>query len=461
MNDLASEQTRSNRGCRRWLLIVIALPFLLGAIAVAALAWTEYRNRRAVDAEIQRLRAAGQPVDDETMASWFWENTSQDGTAAWREILVQVEQLTTSNSVIHGLPILGHGELPKDLAPGDDWPDEARVAAFLEVARPVIDKIEDAARYPTPVWQPIAFEGFGTLLSEVQAARSIMRVVLLEFVHALYHENTQRIMRSLRAMQATAASFDWDMFMVSDLVGIALRSIHRGSIRQSLAHSAWELADLDHLLDQVAQPRDFVTRWHRTIAGERAMALTMLRGDGRMLENVTDSTGRTADSLPAWMLMASFTRRYLQTMEAVQRLGDRGIEGLVERADEFERRQFPSEQLRFDDMLSHMLLPSIHAWAAAQERDELDRRLTRTAVGLKRFRMVQGRWPEKLDDLAAMGLNARDWTALQEGPFGYRIEDDQAVLWGYEAIRVERPAGIPDDPPDGDASWQVVRVPPE
>ncbi len=460
MNDLTSKQARSTGGRRRWLLIVIALPILLGAIGVAVLAWTEYRNRREVDAQIERLRSAGQPVDDETMASWFWENTSQEGTAAWREILVQVEQITTSNSVIHGMPIIGHGELPDDLAPGDDWPDEARVAAFLEDARPLIAKIEDAARYPTPVWQPIAFYGFATLLPEVQAARGIMRVVHLEFLHALYHEDPQRMTRALVAMQGTAASFDWDICIVSDLVGTALRSIHRDSIRRSLSHSAWELADLDHMLDQVAQPRDFVTRWHRTIAGERAMALAVLRGDRQRLEHLGVATGRPGDSLPPWMLMSSFNRRYLQTMETVQRLGDQGIEGLVERADEFERREFPSERLRFDDILSHMLLPAVRTWAAVQERDEYNRRLTRTAVGLKRFRLVEGRWPEKLDDLATMGLNARDWTALQAGPFGYRIEDDQAVLWGYDAIRTERPARIPDDPPERDASWQVVRIPP-
>ena len=460
MNDLPSEQARSNRGCRRWLLILIALPVILGAVAIAVLAGIEYRSRRDVDAEIERLRAAGQPVDDETMASWFWENTSQEGTAAWREILVQVEQITTSTTVVHGLPIVGHGELPDDLAPGDDWPDEARVAAFLEDARPVIAKIEDAARYPTPVWQPIAFDGFGTILSEVQASRGIMRMVQLEFVHALYHEDTQRISRALKAMQATAASFDWDMCIVSDLVGIALRSIHRNSIRQSLSHSAWELADLDHLLDQVVQPRDFLTRWHRVIAGERAMALTTLRGDRQSLSDFMGSTGQPGDSLQAWMLMSSFSKRYLQTMEAVQRLGDQGIEGLLERANEWERREFPSDSLRFDDMLSHLLLPSVNAWAAAQERDEHERRLTRTAVGLKRFRMVEGRWPEKLDDLATMGLTARDWTALQAGPFGYRIEDDHAVLWGYEPLASRLPARIPDDPPDGDAARQVTRIPP-
>jgi hypothetical protein len=460
MNELPSQQARSNRGCRRWLLIVIALPILLGAIAVAVLAWTEYRNRREFVAEIERLRAAGQPVDNETLASWFWQNTSQEGTAAWREILVQVEQITTSNSAIHGLPIIGHGELPDDLAPGDDWPDEPRIAAFLEEAQPLIAKIEDAARYPTPVWQPIAFDGFGTLLSEVQASRGIIRVVQLEFLHALYHEDTQRITRSLGAMPATAASFDWDVCLVSDLVGIALRGVHRNSIRRSLSHTAWQPADLDGLLDQVAQPRDFVTRWQRTTAGERAMALAVLRGDRQRLEHLGVATGRPGDSLPAWMLMSSFTRRYLQTMEAVQQLGDQGIEGLVERADEFERREFPSERFRFDDILSHLLLPSVRSWAAAQERDEHDRRLTRTAVGLKRFHMVEGRWPEKLDDLATMGLNTRDWTALQAGPFGYRIEDDQAVLWGYESARTDRPARIPDEPPDGDASWQVVRIPP-
>ena len=185
-------------------------------------------------AEIARLQAAGEPVDNETLARWFQAGSSQEGTAAWREILVAVEQVS-SGETVSSFPIMGMGKLPENLVPGGDWPDEPRIAEFLREVRPLITQIEQAGRYPTPVWQPMAFQGFSTPLPEIQASRRISGLLQLEVRHALYHRDTERALRGLAAMQATAAAFDWDFCMVVDLVGMALRGIHRDAIRQSLA----------------------------------------------------------------------------------------------------------------------------------------------------------------------------------------------------------------------------------
>ena len=66
---------------RRSLFIVVALPLLLGVFVVAWFAVSEYLCARQVAAEIGRLRAAGQPVDDASMAQWFHDHSSQAGTA--------------------------------------------------------------------------------------------------------------------------------------------------------------------------------------------------------------------------------------------------------------------------------------------------------------------------------------------------------------------------------------------
>jgi hypothetical protein len=461
MNDLASQQSTSVSRRRRWLALLISLPIVLGAIAVAVLAFTEYRSSRQVAAEIARLREAGEPVDDHSMARWFWANTSQEGTAAWREILVAVEHVTASEFV-HSLPIVGTSELPDDLVPGDPWPDEPRIAEFLQELQPLLAQIEQAARYPAPVWQPIAFDSFATLLSEVQSSRAVMRLLLLEFRHALYHEDSERIARALTAMEATAAAFDWDLCMISDLVGIALRGIHRSAIRQSLAHTAWQRSDLDRLLAQVSEPRDVAARWQRIVSGERAMTLALLHGDRKTREAML-TQGQTG-AASAWLLLPSGTKRYLEQMAAMQRLADEGILGMSDRAKAFERQSIPSESARLDDVLIRLFQPAVEAMARAYERDELERRLTQAAVGIKRYQLAEGRWPAKLSDLAAVGLDARDWTALQAGPFGYRIEDDGAVVWAYEHARSDVPARIPDQPPDRDSAdpqasfWYVVRI---
>jgi hypothetical protein len=356
---------------------------------------------------------------------------------------------------------MGTGKFPDDLAPGGQWPDEPRIAEFLHEVQPLIAQIEQAAQYPTPVWQPIAFDSFSTLLPEIQTSRSVIRLLSLDVRHALYHRDTERAMRGLAAMQAATEAFDWDFCMVAELVGIALRNVHRDAIRQSLRDTAWEPAQLDQLLAQVAQPRDVATHWRHNVSGERAMALALFQGTRERQRAMLDD-GQTG--LPTvLMLIPSGIKRYLERLTAMQQLGDDGVMGLAARAEAFENDLGLANKRRLDDILTALLLPAVHGMARAYERDELDRRLTRTAVGIKRYQLAEGRWPQKLSDLSVVGLEAKDWTALQAGPFGYRIEADGAVVWAYDAHDPDSPLRIRSEPPAAEEvasglDWHVTRI---
>lgn len=459
MNDPASPPERRPSRRRRWLLLLVMLPIVTGLIAVAVLGYGEYRSHREVRAEIARLRAAGEPVDNETLALWFQAGTSQEGTAAWRDVLSAVEQVSTGETV-NAFPIIGLGKLPEPLVPGGDWPDEPRIAEFLQEVRPLIKQIEQAGRYPAPVWQPIGFDGFSTLLPELQSSLSIIRLLQLEVQDALYHGDTERALRGLAGMQATAAAFDWDCCIVADLVGIALRSIHHDAIRKSLADTDWDAPQLDQLLAQVQQPRDVVVRWRRICAGERAMLLALLRGNGAELDGMLPRRGtRYAAAL---LLLPSAKEKYLDVMAAFQQIGEPGVMGMTARVQQLEREVALSDRRRFD--LTALFLPAMSAVAAAYEREELRRRLTRTALGVKRYRVSEGRWPARLSDLAVVGLEPKDWTALQAGPFGYKIEGGDAVLWAYDIHDRGSPSRIRSEPPgEKDVSsdgllWHVTRI---
>jgi hypothetical protein len=460
MNDSTPQANRPTAR-RRWLLLLVLLPLALGAIAVAILGFSEYRSARAVTAEIARLQAVGEPVDNETMARWFQANTSQAGTAAWREIFVAVEHVS-SGEAVGSFPFLGTGELPADLVPGGDWPDEPRIAEFLQEVRPLIVQIEQAAQYPTPVWQPIVFDSFSTLLPEIQSSRSVIRLLQLDVQHALYHRDTERAVRGFASMQATAAAFEWDFCLVAELVSIALRGVHRDAIRRSLANTSWEPGQLDQLLGQVADPRDVATCWQRTLAGERAMLLGLLRGSPEKRDAVLHQERVSFPEI--WLLIPSITQRYLDCMAAVQQIGADGVLGMTARAKTLEQENDRSKKGPFGDILINLFLPAVSAFAHANERDELDRRLTRTALGIKRYHVSEGRWPAKLSDLAAVGLQACDWTALQAGPFGYRVEPEGVVVWAYDAHDPVSPGRIRNEPPDEEelatntSLWHVTRI---
>jgi len=460
MNDPAANPERRPARRRRWLLLLVLLPIVTGLIAVAVLGFGEYRSACEVTAEIARLRAAGEPVDNETLARWFHAGTSQEGTAAWRDVLVAVEQVSCGETA-NSFPIIGLGKLPEPLVPGAPWPDEPRIAEFLQEIRPLIAQIEQAGRYPTPVWQPIAFNGFATLLPEIQASRSVIRLLQLEVQHALYHRDIERARRGLDAMRITAAALSWDCSVVTDLVGLALRDTHRDTIRQSLLHTDWEPAQLDQLLAQVEPYGDAAARWQRIFAGERAMTLACVQSSvelDRMLSQ-GDEFGAAA-----MLLTPSCRKKYLDRIAAIQQIGTEGVLGIGPRSRAWEEKFFREERRRFDDVLTNLFVPAIAGMGTAYERDELARRLTRTALALKRYRVSEGRWPARLSDLAEVGLKPEDWTALQAGPFGYKIEGEEAVLWAYDVYDSRSPGSIRSEPPVekdvGNAGllWHVTRI---
>src|SRR5690606_25834757 len=101
----------------------------------------------------------------------------------------------------------GNAPPPVEIVPGGRWDEEPAVAEFLQWMRPVIDDIQAATEYPTPVWQPIEFRGYSTLLEELQNSRSLVRLLSLDVEHALYHGESDRALRSLQAMQGVADAF--------------------------------------------------------------------------------------------------------------------------------------------------------------------------------------------------------------------------------------------------------------
>ena len=95
------------------------------------------------------------------------------------------------------------------------------------------------------------------------------------------------------------------------------------------------------------------------------------------------------------------------------------------------------------------MLPAISAYAEAFDRDEIGRRLTYTAIAIKRFQLKNQRWPKSVSELSGIGLVATDWTTSDGQAFGYEVGDGQAYLWSYgisdkKIVPKKRPRSEPD-----------------
>jgi hypothetical protein len=82
-----------------------------------------------------------------------------------------------------------------------------------------------------------------------------------------------------------------------------------------------------------------------------------------------------------------------------------------------------------DWRITSVSLPSINAIVTALVRDVVQDRFTRHALAIRLYQKRQGRFPATLNDLAEIGFDTNQYLPWGGKPFGYRIEDEDAVLW--------------------------------
>ncbi len=391
------------------------------AVPIGYAAWLGYREHQAsreLESLIAPIRAAGLPLGDAWMEKRFREMASSQGTAAWSRILL------LSSSFGWGaqekLPILGSGEPLRMLEPGAQWKSKAQVKDYLAEAQPLLDMIHQARVYPMPVWQPMEFRGEGTLLPELQESRNVGRLLQLEFEDAVMENDPDRALRALSSMKTTAEAFDWDLWIVAELIQITLRGQHYESLQRSLVSNVWTLEHMETLIEQVRQPMNVAQSWHDSLDSQQAMLLSFISGS-QQLPVIPNELARSASSQLAMV----------QEYRELQALAATPVGQLAEAVGQVQSRWAALAAQNSDSLLRDQYMIAGQAYASAFERDERSRRLVLTSLAVKKFHLLHQRWPNQLQELSQVGLVPADWTLPGIGSLGYAIEPDgkTACVW--------------------------------
>lgn len=466
MNEPMSEQPKpksGRRGFRRfgWLGL-LALPLGIFLLALIGVGIRECQASRRLEDELARIRAAGLPTDDATMSQWFQQATHTEGTAAWGELLRLAGGAALPSAAFEALPYIGNAEPPTVIEPGGEWPEEPLVAEYLGWMRPAIEQLHDAREYPSPVWQPIAFQGFKTLLEELQESRSLVRLMQVEVEHALHQGESERALRGLNSMRGVAEAFDWDICLVADLIYRALVGVHQSMILRSLACDLWTEEHLDQLLEQLGPPIEANGKWQRVFAGERAMTASALMDPESQLD-----LGNSG--YPLWILVKLPSQReaWIRAYDAMLTLGEGPLDGLLDRAQALEtswQRNGPRSFFDITRVQVSLLFPAVPSYASAFVRSENGRRLARTALAIKKYQLRNGTWPTDLQQLEQVGLKASDWRIVSGEPLGYKVDGQVAYVWGTDwqepqqgsAIRAQ-PPNLDDEKDRDSRPWALIR----
>jgi hypothetical protein len=458
-----TDSFRSSQTRRRWLFWGVLLPCILLFAVITSQGIRQWQAAKRFEAEIAQIRASNLPIDNASMTRWFREMTQTEGATAWGEVLLALETATAPIANSERMPFVGTGDPIAVPDPDRQWPEEKQVGEYLRWIGPTIEKIHQAVELPKPVWQPIEFRGFQTLLAELQSSRGVTRHLQLEVEHALYQKETERALRGITSLRGVADAFDWQICLVGDLVHRAHALAHLATIRRSMAYGLWDEAETDRIDSQLSPPdaSQIAQRWQRVFIGERAMLLSSLNDLG-MTDYTTDEFGAAATKvvgLPS--VKVGLLEKYYQMIRIV----DGPLDGLPDRANELEL-WLTQKGSAFDltTKWTSMWLPAIRAYSQSIIREEDDRRVTRTSLAVKKYQLREGQWPQDLTALDGIGLPANERVTVGGKPLGYQVDGDAAWVWGPDmSSGAARPEVLPERPDPGDEStrdrspWAMIR----
>lgn len=385
------------------------------------------------------------PFDFET---WWEQRTERDGAAAW----MRAEALAQSAAGLVGavaedrrIPFLGLGHRPtRAMLDGEDsWPNADSVAEFLTWCQTALDQLELASHSTQPFWHPLSFQGFGTLLPMVQQSRTVLRLLSLECVDAMYRQDAVRVERSMRWMRSYIAASDWQLWFVGDLVHLALRGVYYAQLQSLLDSPVGQRFDPQQLAAMLLPQDDPMSRMETTSQLEKASAIWSVRS-GQWPPTPIDFAG-----LP-WgraSLAAELERHW-----------NFSFTGTLSEA--VEQSLLQESQAAGDSWILASLLPAYSAMFRAFMRDDDQQRLAEVAIGLARYQRQLGEWPAGLEQLERAGVAPDRWLNNAGHRFGYRIIDGNAWVWGTDWISLlssQQPAEAVWSPAADPPQWPPVR----
>ncbi len=454
---------KNRRRIRWWLIIsIFAVPFLLisSAVAVVRVGYTirEHQGQKQMMAEMDKLASEGWPVDNEGIDALYVSRTSPDNVEQWLGLLAHFTAPETKR-LNAGVPLLDptiDDEFAFETVRDPDW-------KYAEVCQRHVDQqaelIAEAARLaaePTPVQFPIFFDSMETLLPEVQSLRDLGRLVTIDAHVAIHAGDGTRAARDFELLYNLGDQADAVPGAIPRLVGIALRQLGLEVLQRLVTHdllSDEQLHEIDRRLQSHCQ---IGTRWRDILSEERGLYLPAFLNPAMAMPSKKRLPARGHDAVYFIEIirqgMAIDADKWPEFYEEVKRL------------EESLRPDKGFSLRNLDRLLTHVVSPAYIAIANALIRSVQANRLARMAIAVRLYQRRHQNWPASLQELGAEASSQLH--PFGPKPFGYKLTNDAAVLWGFNLTdeQMETPESPIEPDPNMPGSvynarwiWQLQR----
>jgi hypothetical protein len=428
-------------GVRWWLILAIfGVPILIVALGtfIFRIGYTirENSGRGVMAVEIQKLAKDGNTIDNESTDVLYRSRTSSESQDDWLSLFSLVESPGFKKGC-DGIPLLDRSidnDQPFRAIDASDWEYANACLIFTAKSQDLIEKVRHLAVTPTPTQFPIHFQANETLLPEVQSVRQLALVIFVDSQVAIHLRESNRATQDIVTLYSLANHVDAVPCAVSRLVGIAIRRLALQALQGCIEFDvlqADQLLQLDGVIQNFCEVGD---RWHAVISEELGLYLPLFTHPSIAMKSETPIPARGHDAVYYIDLMRRAMDLETENWSAFY-ISALKLESELEAANKFSIQ-------RTDRILSYVLAPAFGALAAAWINDAQLNRQARLAITIRLHALRANELPTNLDELSS---NAAQLRPFGIKPFGYKIENNKAMLWGFElsnSLR-ETPTSLP------------------
>ncbi|GAB5403535.1 MAG: hypothetical protein Aurels2KO_17660 [Aureliella sp.] len=383
----------------------ISIPLLAVLAGIAWLGVYEIRAGRDYQDKIAALKEAGRPVSNADLSRLYDERTSTENSKLWHDTIYLLNVPNHENETSK-LPYVDIEPKTVVIDLSEPWEFEQQAGELLEKHQPAIDQLHTlTSNRSGPVWFPLNFEGFNTVLSHISGILSAAEVLQLETEYALRTNDAQRAARAIGDIFAIADSIDLT-FGMSLSYQNSIRSGGYAMIRRSLSAGQWTPEQIDTLAKLTREPAELRQIWPAILDNEIAAVIATLEGP-------VQSFIQLQASLP------SSKATMLQSLEQLREVNTSDLLSFRnETTAILDTAASPIIEMLGINGFSHFISAALLA--------ENDRRLTQAAVEVKRYHAREGSWPDTLADISAGNI-----TSIDHQSFGYEVDSGVAYLWKH------------------------------
>lgn len=444
-----------------WILIAVAAVIFFPWLAYRAWLSSFDSNRPFVEKEIERMRQAGLPVDNESLDTWYQNRTDPTDAREWME----TGQFVLSSDFValaQGVPQFDP-KTPEDSEwTPDGWPAEAAARRLLKDTGPLREQIRTLSRKRIPVRYPNHFNSFQTNLAHMQLLRGIARLLDVECDVAIADRDSIGLISAVQTHFDMVEVHRHEPFVVSQLVCSAIRRMAYAAIRKGIEQGFLDDSAIESLNKQLTEESLAFDSLRETFQTEMAGALPMFMN---LDEYLSDDLGNGSNGFSRSLMTGSRRARYndiahyIEHIQSLSNIDTKSLDAAIAQAEKSEEQLM--HNVRSAGVLgapgwivTGVAAPAIAAIFSSFAEEKVQRNFLMHGLAIRRYQLKEnnqehGPFPDSLEALSQIGFHSTDWPTIGPKPFGYRIEGETAVLW-YMPNRVGKETQA--DPPTLDGS---------